>query len=81
MMNHLDADSQKGIKELASISEAIQINATALRIIRDKFEKDKFFETKDSPISNILNSNNQVYNIAIGDVLAIIDLWKGRILL
>lgn len=46
MMNHLDADSQKGIKELASISEAIQINATALRIIRDKFEKDKFFETK-----------------------------------
>ena len=50
MMNHLDADSQKGIKELASISEAIQINATALRIIRDKFEKDKFFETKDSPI-------------------------------
>ena len=59
MMNHLDADSQKGIKELASISEAIQINATALRIIRDKFEKDKFFETKDSPISNILNSNNE----------------------
>lgn len=70
MMNHLDADSQKGIKELASISEAIQINATALRIIRDKFEKDKFFETKDpSAISNILKSNNQVYNIAIGDVL------------
>lgn len=78
MMNHLDADSQKGIKELASISEAIQINATALRIIRDKFEKDKFFETKDSPISNILNSNNQVYNIAIGDVLAIIDFVERK---
>lgn len=78
MMNHLDADSQKGIKELASISEAIQINATALRIIRDKFEKDKFFETKDSPISNILKSNNQVYNIAIGDVLAIIDLLERK---
>lgn len=78
MMNHLDADSQKGIKELASISEAIQINATALRIIRDKFEKDKFFDTKDSPISNILNSNNQVYNIAIGDVLAIIDFVERK---
>lgn len=78
MMNHLDADSQKGIKELASISEAIQINATALRIIRDKFEKDKFFGTKDSPISNILNSNNQVYNIAIGDVLAIIDFVERK---
>ena len=78
MMNHLDADSQKGIKELASIYEAIQINATALRIIRDKFEKDKFFETKDSPISNILKSNNQVYNIAIGDVLAIIDLLERK---
>ena len=78
MMNHLDVDSQKGIKELASISEAIQINATALRIIRDKFEKDKFFETKDSPISNILKSNNQVYNIAIGDVLAIIDLLERK---
>lgn len=79
MMNHLDADSQKGIKELASISEAIQINATALRIIRDKFEKDKFFETKDpSAILNILKSNNQVYNIAIGDVLAIIDLLERK---
>ena len=78
MMNHLDADSQKGIKELASISEAIQINATALRIIRDKFEKDKFFETKDSPISNILNSNNQVYNIAIGDVMAINDYVERK---
>ena len=78
VMNHLDADSQKGIKELAFISEAIQINATALRIIRDKFEKDKFFETKDSPISNILKSNNQVYNIAIGDVLAIIDLLERK---
>ena len=76
--NHLDADSQEGIKEFASISEAIQINATALRIIRDKFEKDKFFETKDSPISNILKSNNQVYNIAIGDVLAIIDLLERK---
>ena len=76
--NHLDADSQEGIKEFASISEAIQINATALRIIRDKFEKDKYFEPKDSAISNILKSNNQVYNIAIGDVLAIIDLLERK---
>lgn len=79
MMNHLGTDSQRGIKELASISEAIQINATALRIIRDKFEKDKYFETKEpSAISNILRSNNQVYNIAIGDVLAIIDFLERK---
>ena len=76
--NHLDADSQEGIKEFASISEAIQINATALRIIRDKFEKDKYFDPKDSAFSNILKSNNQVYNIAIGDVLAIIDLLERK---
>lgn len=79
MMNHLGTDSQRGIKEFASISEAIQINATALRIIRDKFEKDKYFETKEpSVISNILKSNNQVYNIAIGDVLAIIDFLERK---
>lgn len=76
--NHLDADSQEGIKEFASISEAIQINATALRIIRDKFEKDMYFVPKDSAISNILKSNNQVYNIAIGDVLAIIDFMERK---
>ena len=76
--NHLDADSQGGIKEFASISEAIQINATALRIIRDKFEKDMYFVPKDSAISNILKSNNQVYNIAIGDVLAIIDFMERK---
>lgn len=76
--NHLDADSQEGIKEFASISEAIQINATALRIIRDKFEQDMYFVPKDSAISNILKSNNQVYNIAIGDVLAIIDFMERK---
>lgn len=76
--NHLDADSQEGIKEFASISEAIQINATALRIIRDKFEKDMYFVPKDSAISNILKSNNQVYNIAIGDVLATIDFMERK---
>lgn len=77
--NHLDADSQNGIKEFASISEAIQINATALRIIRDKFEKDMYFGPKDSSaISNILKSNNQIYNIAIGDVLGIIDLLERK---
>lgn len=76
--NHLDADSQEGIKEFASISEGIQINATALRIIRDKFEKDMNFGAKDSATLNILNSNNQVYNIAIGDVLAIIDFVERK---
>lgn len=76
--NHLDADSQEGIKEFAAISEAIQINATALRIIRDKFEQDMYFVPKDSAISNILKSNNQVYNIAIGDVLAIIDFMERK---
>ena len=76
--NHLDADSLEGIKEFASISEGIQINATALRIIRDKFEKDMNFGAKDSATLNILNSNNQVYNIAIGDVLAIIDFVERK---
>lgn len=74
MMNHLKIDSQRGIKELASISDAIQINATALRIIREKFESEGYLKTyESSEISNILKPNNQVYNIAIGDVLAIMD--------
>ena len=79
MMNHLGTDSQKGIKELASVSEAIQINATALRIIRKKFEKEKYFiNTESAELTNILRQNNQVYNIAIGDVLAIIDFLERK---
>ena len=38
-----------------------------------------YFGPKDSSaISNILKSNNQIYNIAIGDVLGIIDLLERK---
>lgn len=79
MMNHLDSSSQDGIKELASVSDAIQINATALRIIRNKFSEELNSNLSDSSeMANILRSKNQVYNIAIGDVLAIIDFLERK---
>lgn len=37
MMNHLDAKSQSLIRELLSVTDSIQVNAFALRIIRNKF--------------------------------------------
>ena len=79
MMNHLDSSSQSGIKELASVTDAIQINATALRVIRNKFPTELKTNSSDtSEIANIVSTKNQVYNIALGDVLAVIDFLERK---
>lgn len=84
MMNHLDAHSQLLINELLEVTDSIQMNAFALRIIRIKFyyendgkqvapwvgdEKDEICQELDY----IMRKDNMVYNVAIGDVLAVID--------
>lgn len=85
MMNHLSATSQQLVNELLAVTDSIQMNAFALRIIRRKFynknndgkleapwvgeEKDEICQELDY----IMRKDNMVYNVAIGDVLAVID--------
>lgn len=79
-MNHLDAKSQSLIRELLSVTDSIQVNAFALRIIRNKFyvrnDEGKIvapWDNENKELDYIMRKENMVYNIAIGDVLAIID--------
>ncbi len=80
MMNHLDAKSQSLIRELLSVTDSIQVNAFALRIIRNKFyvrnDEGKIvapWDNENKELDYIMRKENMVYNIAIGDVLAVID--------
>ena len=85
MKNHLDASSQGLIKELLAVTDSIQINAFTLRIIRQKFyEKDdagkpvapwigEANEGIRKELDYIMRKDNMVYNLAIGDVMAVID--------
>lgn len=85
MMNHLDASSQSLIKELLAVTDSIQMNAFTLRIIRQKFylkdDNGKLVapwqgEEKDGirqELDYVMRKDNMVYNVALGDVLAVID--------
>ncbi len=85
MMNHLDASSQSLIKELLAVTDSIQMNAFTLRIIRQKFylkdDNGKMVapwqgEEKDGirqELDYIMRKDNMVYNVALGDVMAVID--------
>lgn len=86
MMNHLNSVSQQLVNELLAVTDSIQMNAFVLRIIRQKFyykdddngklvapwvgeEKNEICQELDY----IMRKDNMVYNVAIGDVLAVID--------
>lgn len=92
MMSHLDEDSQGYVRELLEITDAIQMNAFTLRIIRQKFyQKDgkgniiaPWTQTEKTDGKNIkageiqeldyiMGKDNMVYNVAIGDVMAVIN--------
>lgn len=92
MMSHLDEDSQLYVRELLEITDAVQMNAFTLRIIRQKFyEKDEtgkiaapWTQTEKIDGKNIkageiqeldyiMGKDNMVYNVAIGDVMAVIN--------
>ena len=76
----MDAKSQSLIRELLSVTDSIQVNAFALRIIRNKFyvrnDEGKIvapWDNENKELDYIMRKENMVYNIAIGDVLAVID--------
>ncbi len=85
MMNHLDANSQSLVKELLAVTDSIQLNAFTLRIIRQKFflEDDSkklvapwHSEERDAirqELDYVMRKDNMVYNVALGDVMAVLD--------
>lgn len=83
MQGSLSVESQKLIKELLDVDDAMMINATALRIIRMKFYDKNgnapWHKAEDednmevSELNYIMDRDNMVYNISLGDVLGVVD--------
>ena len=81
--NNLSADMQISVREILNTYDSAQINAQVLACINKHFNlkefepKDQLKNTPPSELSRILNTSNINYNIAIGDVLDIIDILES----
>lgn len=77
---NLSQDMQNSVKELLDIQDVAQINAKVLSILKTYFkqlESDCFNDTDEqNECRLILEPSNKSYNIAIGDVLDLIDMLE-----
>ena len=73
VLNNLNTEQTNCIYDLLKVTDAFLFNAAALRIIKKQFFLENGAALNNSEISNILNESNVVYNISLGDVMAIIS--------
>lgn len=70
--DNLTIEMQDAVKDLLRIQDTSQINATVLSILQ-KFFKETLDKDRNSEFTLILEPLNKNYNIALGDVLDIMD--------
>lgn len=78
VLNNLNTEQTNCIYDLLKVTDAFLFNAAALRIIKKQFFLERDMVLDNSEISNILNENNVVYNISLGDVMAIISYLEKQ---
>ena len=78
VLNNLNTEQTNCIYDLLKVTDAFLFNAAALRIIKKQFFLERDVALDDSEISNILNESNVVYNISLGDVMAIISYLEKQ---
>lgn len=78
VLNNLNTEQTNCIYDLLKVTDAFLFNAAALRIIKKQFFLEHNVVLDSSEISNILNENNVVYNISLGDVMAIISYLEKQ---
>lgn len=78
VLNNLNTEQTNCIYDLLKVTDAFLFNAAALRIIKKQFFLERDMLLDNSEISNILNENNVVYNISLGDVMAIISYLEKQ---
>lgn len=82
--NNLSTDMQISVKEILNTHDSAQINAMVLACINKHFDLENYspkeFSRNSLPpeLRRILKTSNINYNIAIGDVLDLIDFLEGR---
>lgn len=78
VLNNLNTEQTNCIYDLLKVTDAFLFNAAALRIIKKQFFLENDAALYNSEISNILNESNVVYNISLGDVMAIISYLEKQ---
>ena len=78
VLNNLNTEQTNCIYDLLKVTDAFLFNAAALRIIKKQFFLERDVVLDNSEISYILNESNVVYNISLGDVMAIISYLEKQ---
>lgn len=78
VLNNLNTEQTNCIYDLLKVTDAFLFNAAALRIIKKQFFLKRDVVLDNSEISYILNESNVVYNISLGDVMAIISYLEKQ---
>lgn len=76
--NNLDEQGQQIIQRLRKIRDTIDLNKTAIQLLHQQFKKVTSDDNTDKEIKNIVNPNNMMYNISLGDVMAYLS-WLEKV--
>lgn len=78
VVNNLDNDTAKQIKSIIDADGANQLNNAILQVLLYKYEM-YFNRTGIDDVSNIISSNNQSYNISIGDIIGLLNMLSNKV--
>lgn len=82
MVNHVSSQGQGLLREIMAVADSIQFNAMVLRAIKSEFniESNFFFASskfekneEEDELQAIIPVVNKIYNVSLGDVLAVVD--------
>lgn len=76
LVNNLDNDAVKQVKSIISADGASQLNNAILQVLLYKY--DLAYSGIDD-VYNITSSNNQSYNISIGDVIGLLNILSNKV--
>lgn len=77
VVSNLDNDTAKQIKSIIAANGANQLNNTVLQVLRKRYDYDLKYSGIDD-VANILSSDNQSFNISIGDVIGLLNILSNK---
>lgn len=78
VVNNLDNDTAKQVNSIIAADGASLLNNAILQVLQYKYEKELSRSGIDD-VSNIINNNNQSYNISIGDIIGLLNMLSNKL--
>lgn len=76
--NHLSLEHQEIVNEMLKEDQFSRLNNKVVKTLKRQYQKIFDYNNLDSEISYILDDANVIYNISVGDVLAVINYLSTR---